>query len=47
MFNFFLLKRFDDQRYFKSMFDEIDRNRDGRITQQELHEALRRGYIHF
>jgi Ca2+-binding EF-hand superfamily protein len=35
--------RFDERSYFKKLFDEIDSNHDGRITGQELHEALRRG----
>ena len=29
--------------YFDAKSDDIDKNLDGRITVQELHEALRRG----
>ena len=29
--------------YFHAKSDDIDKNFDGRITVQELHEALRRG----
>lgn len=36
-------QRFDERAYLQKLFSEIDSNRDGRITGQELHEALRRG----
>lgn len=34
---------FDERAYLQKLFSDIDSNRDGRITGQELHEALRRG----
>ena len=36
-------KPWDERAYLKGLFDEMDRNRDGRIATQELHEALRKG----
>lgn len=33
----------DEAAYLKKIFDEMDHNRDGKITGQELHEALRKG----
>lgn len=33
----------NETNYLKQLFDEMDHNRDGQITIQELHEALKRG----
>ncbi|RNA27078.1 programmed cell death 6 [Brachionus plicatilis] len=33
----------NEQNYLKQIFDEIDHNRNGQISVQELHEALKRG----
>lgn len=33
----------DERNYLKKLFDEIDHNRDGQISVQELHQALKRG----
>ena len=34
---------FDDKSYLRSIFNDIDTNRNGSINGQELHEALRKG----
>ncbi|CAF0964823.1 unnamed protein product [Brachionus calyciflorus] len=39
--------RWDERTYLKQLFDEIDHNKDGRMTVHELHEALRRGQTNF
>jgi Ca2+-binding EF-hand superfamily protein len=36
-------KRWDERKYFKKLFDDIDHNHDGEINFQELHQALKKG----
>ena len=36
---------FDDKTYLRSIFNDIDTNRNGSINGQELHEALRKGQL--
>jgi hypothetical protein len=38
-----LNSNFDDKNYLRSIFNDIDLNRNESINAQELHEALRKG----
>lgn len=39
--------QWDERNYLRKIFDDIDVNRNGSISTQELHEALRRGQTNF
>ncbi len=38
-----IIIRWNERKYFKEIFDDIDHNHDGEINSNELHEALRKG----
>ena len=35
--------QFDEKSYLRSIFNDIDTNKNGSLNAQELHEALRKG----